>query len=66
LPKHIKILDSGEAVAKHCRNTLETLNLLRKDKSKPMLQFYTNAEITTLEWLLKDFSADISVVKKDF
>ena len=66
LPKHIKILDSGEAVANHCRNTLESLNLLRKEKSKPVLQFYTNAETATLKSLLKDFSSNISVEKKAF
>ena len=66
LPEHIKILDSGEAVAKHCKSTLESLNSLRKENSKPLLQFYTNTEIATLESLLRDFSGDISVEKKEF
>lgn len=66
LPEHIKILDSGEAVAKHCKRTLQSLNSLRIENSKPLLQFYTNTEIATLESLLRDFSRDISVEKKDF
>ena len=66
LPEHIKILDSGEAVAKHCIRTLQSLNSLRIENSKPLLQFYTNTEIATLESLLRDFSRDISVEKKDF
>jgi len=66
LPEHIKILDSGEAVAKQCRNVLESLTLLRKEKSKPALQFYTNTETAIMKSLLMDFSGDISVEKKDF
>jgi len=66
LPSHVKILDSGEAVAKHTRNTLASLNLLRTDQTQPLLQFYTNAEASTLEYILKDYSNTISVKQLEF
>jgi len=66
LPAHIKILDSGEAVAKQTRAVLESFNLLRVEKSKPSLQFYSNAEIGTLQFLLNKYSNDISIEKRDF
>lgn len=66
LPKHIKIIDSGEAVAKQTKTVLQSLDLLREDNTKPRLQFYTNAETDTLEFLLKDYTEKISVEKCDF
>lgn len=66
LPKNVKIIDSGEAVARQTKIVLQSLNLLRVENTKPMLQFYTNAEITTLTFLLKDFQEFISVDKIDF
>ena len=66
LPKHIKIIDSGEAVAKQTKIVLQSLDLLREDNTKPSLQFYTNAESDTLEFLLKDYAEKISVEKCDF
>ncbi|RMA56680.1 glutamate racemase [Ulvibacter antarcticus] len=66
LPSNIKILDSGEPVARHTQNTLSSLRLLRKDTNAPTLRFYTNAETETLAALLQDFSEEISVEKKIF
>jgi glutamate racemase len=66
VPKNVKILDSGEAVAKNTRATLISLKLLRKEKNKPTLQFYTNSETSTMKSLLQDYSKVISVEKKDF
>jgi glutamate racemase len=66
LPAHIKILDSGEAVANHTKRTLASLNLLRNEKQKPSLQFYTNTEVSSLQYLLRDYSEDISVQIKEF
>lgn len=66
LPPHIKIIDSGEAVAKQTKTVLKNLNLLREEDRKPNLQFYTNSEPNTLEFLLKDYRARISVNTCDF
>ena len=66
LPAHIIILHSGEAVAKHTKSTLASLDLLQNEKTRPSLQFYTNTETSTLQYLLRDFSEDITVETKDF
>lgn len=66
LPPNVQILDSGEAVAKHTQNTLASLHILRKDTTPPTLQFYTNASTEALQFLLQDYSEEISVGKKDF
>lgn len=66
IPNDIVIIDSGMAVARQTKSILERLQLLRTDVSKPTLKFYTNSEIKTLKFLLKDFSEEISVEKKDF
>jgi glutamate racemase len=66
LPGHIKILDSGEAVAKHTKYSLASMNLLRIDKQKPSHQFYINTETSTLNYLLRDYSEDIRVQIKEF
>ena len=43
LPPHIKIIDSGEAVAKQTKNILEGNSILNTFKSKTEHRFYTNA-----------------------
>lgn len=66
LPKHVKIIDSGEAVALQTKTVLQSLDLLREENTKPNLQFYTNAETDTLKFLLKEYAKDISVERRDF
>jgi len=66
LPENITILDSGSAVAKYTEAKLISLELLRKETSKPLLQFFTNSETDTMKYLLQDYSEVISVEKKDF
>jgi glutamate racemase len=66
LPENVKIIDSGEAVAKQTRSVLENKNLLRKDTTPPSLLFYTNTETDTLSFLLKAYSEKISITQKDF
>tara|TARA_R110002072_G_scaffold12987_2_gene55219 strand:+ start:91911 stop:92702 length:792 start_codon:yes stop_codon:yes gene_type:complete len=66
LPNNVTIIDSGQAVARQTKKLLEDLQLLRKDSSKPALQFYTNKEVAPLAMLLKDFSEEIKISKKDF
>ncbi|AFL80348.1 glutamate racemase [Aequorivita sublithincola DSM 14238] len=66
LPENVKIIDSGEAVARQTKTVLQSLNLLREENTTPKLQFYTNAETDTLKLLLKDFAEKISIEKRDF
>lgn len=66
LPKQVEIIDSGEAVAKQTKTVLQNLNLLREDNTKPKLQFYTNTETDTLNFLLQDYLDRISVAKMSF
>ncbi len=66
LPKHIKIIDSGEAVARQTRAVLEKHSLLRGEESLPKLQFFTNSKTETLNMLLHEYSEKISVKKRDF
>lgn len=63
LPKHIKIIDSGEAVAKQTKNILSEKNNLNQENHQPKNIFYTNANPTILEKILKH---NYPVIKKDF
>ena len=58
LPKHIKIIDSGEAVAKQTKIILEQNNLLKETKGS-YSTFYTNANPSVLESILA-FKENIS------
>jgi len=66
IPQQIKIIDSGEAVARQTKNILIENNLISNNKSKPTLQFYSNTNTTVLKQLLIDYSNIISIDKKDF
>ena len=66
LPDTVTIIDSGEAVARQTKLMLENINLLSEEKELPKLQFYTNAEIDTLTFLLKEFEGKIAIQKKEF
>ncbi|HLV14315.1 MAG TPA: glutamate racemase [Xanthomarina sp.] len=52
LPKHIKIIDSGKAVALQTKSVLEKHNLLNSSREKPNIQFYSNSSIDVLISLL--------------
>lgn len=66
IPAHVKIIDSGEAVAKQTYNVLFQSELFRTETTLPSLQFYSNADTNILNLLLKDFSNNIHIEKKDF
>tara|TARA_R100000935_G_C2840337_1_gene170598 strand:- start:5728 stop:6519 length:792 start_codon:yes stop_codon:yes gene_type:complete len=66
LPETVTIIDSGEAVARQTRLMLENIALLSEEKELPELQFYTNTEIDTLTFLLKEFEGKIHIQKKEF
>ncbi|TJY32509.1 glutamate racemase [Pontimicrobium aquaticum] len=52
LPKHVKIIDSGEAVAKQTKAILEKHQLLNTSKVKAKHQFYTNGNPKVMTELL--------------
>ncbi|WP_298341663.1 glutamate racemase [uncultured Algibacter sp.] len=52
LPKHVKIIDSGEAVARQTKTILEQHNLLNSEMLKPKLEFYTNGNLDVMRSLL--------------
>jgi glutamate racemase len=66
LPSNIKIIDSGEAVARQTKYVLTSLNLLQEEFVTPKLQFYTNDTTSTLNYLLNNYSKEISVETKEF
>lgn len=52
LPKHVRIIDSGEAVAKQTKNILEKNELLNTAFINPKTEFYTNGNPVVMEILL--------------
>lgn len=52
LPKHVKIIDSGEAVAKQTKAILDKHNLLNSENSITQNQFFTNGNPEVMESLL--------------
>ncbi len=65
LPESIKIIDSGEAVARQTKLILEQNNILNESSGKSMHVFYTNSDITVLKSLLSENYSDM-VQQKDF
>jgi glutamate racemase len=53
IPSKIKIIDSGEAVAKQTKKILEQNNLLNNSNEKGSQIFYTNSEPEVLKSILK-------------
>ncbi len=52
LPKHVKIIDSGEAVARQTKSVLEKHQLLNTSKAKAKHRFYTNGNPKVMSELL--------------
>lgn len=52
LPKHIKIIDSGEAVARQTKAVLQKNNLLNTETTSKRNLFYSNGNVTTVQALL--------------
>ncbi len=52
LPKSVKIIDSGKAVANQTEAVLRAIHLLNETIKEPKLQFYTNGETSVLETLV--------------
>ena len=54
LPEHIKIIDSGEAVAKQTKVVLRQNNLSTTSKDNGKHRFFTNSDVSVLESFLRD------------
>ncbi|REE07965.1 glutamate racemase [Winogradskyella pacifica] len=52
LPKHVKIIDSGRAVAKQTQTVLIALGLLNDSGNQPIIQLFSNGDITVLNSIL--------------
>lgn len=52
LPKHVKIIDSGLAVAKQTQAILAAEDLLNPTTQKPTIKLYSNGDITVLNSIL--------------
>jgi len=52
LPKHVKIIDSGEAVARQTKAILEQHHLLNDQKISPKVEFYTNGNMDVMTSIL--------------
>ena len=65
LPETVTIIDSGEAVARQTKYLLEKFDLRRPENTSAALKFYTNAEIDTLSFLLREYR-DAEIAKLDF
>jgi glutamate racemase len=52
IPSTIKIIDSGEAVAKQTKKILEDLQLLNESNASPSSLFYTNSTMDVLKKIL--------------
>lgn len=63
LPDHIKIIDSGEAVAKQTQKILMETVGLNDSKEEGQCTFYTNADSNVLNTILKN---SFPVIEKDF
>src|SRR5690606_31584982 len=65
IPQHIKIIDSGEAIAKRVQDILVNQNL-KSNSKKGNYFFYTNSNTNTLQSLLASNSKEVTVSVMDF
>src|SRR5690606_18944391 len=65
IPQGIKIIDSGEAIAKRVQNILTKQNIEAHGK-KGKYYFYTNSQPKTLESLMASYSKEIIISELDF
>ena len=63
---NVKIIDSGEAVAKQTKAILEKHNLMLASHKKSKHLFYINIETNVLSEILSDILVKFTVEKLDF
>lgn len=64
--ENIKIIDSGEAVARQTKAILEKFDLFTKNTSRGNHKLYINTESEVLKNILKNVDANFLVEEKDF
>jgi len=63
LPKHVKIIDSGLAVAKQTKSVLKKFDLLNAKTQKPKKEFYINLKNTKVIQTLLGERLDVNYLK---
>jgi len=66
LPAHVKIIDSGEAVARQTKAVLEKTARVNKLNIAGESSFYTNGDTSILEYFLTDVNVNTIVKYLDF
>lgn len=66
LPEHVKITDSGEAVARQTQSVLHKYNATNNSETLGSYRFYTNAEVFILKRFLKDVQEPKEISYLDF
>ena len=66
LPANIKIIDSGEAVARQTKAILEQYDLRDTSNQKREHQFYTNSDVEILASFLASENNNIDIEYLDF
>ncbi|MBD0852243.1 glutamate racemase [Maribacter arenosus] len=66
LPNHVKIIDSGEAVARQTKAVLVKNDLLTSSNDNGTYRFITNAKAEILEYFLQDFRGTTELTYQDF
>ena len=61
LPKQVKIIDCGEAVARQTFKVLQENDLLNPANGKVKHQFYSNGDLATLHYFTHDIKAEIEI-----
>ena len=64
--KEVKIIDSGEAVARQTKAILEKNELLNSSKNTSIHQFFTNSSVKVLTNFINRTSPNITIKKLDF
>ncbi|EPR71227.1 Glutamate racemase [Winogradskyella psychrotolerans RS-3] len=59
LPEHVKIIDSGRAVAKQTQTVLTALGLFNDSGNQPIIQLFSNGDIAVLNSIL-DYNFEVS------
>jgi glutamate racemase len=63
IPKKIKIIDSGEAVALQTKNILKKNSMVNSSANNPYNKFYTNGKIKTIAELMNWDKSKIELLK---
>ncbi|TMM56286.1 glutamate racemase [Maribacter algarum] len=66
LPENVKIIDSGEAVARQTKSVLEQNGLSNPSEGKGKHHFFTNADVRILESFLKGEKSNVKTAFLDF